>query len=134
MKQLAPLLTLVISLSAFSQPSQGGVNALWNDGLPGLVGLWIYPTSGGCPDLRTKAVPLVLAAKSSQAKQEVSSLSYCFKLPEGNSAMNKCANGAVQLAYEESSNQYSGNYEFEMADGTKVEGTFTAAYCPKQSK
>jgi hypothetical protein len=111
----------------------GTINALWNDsGTKGDIGFWIYPVFGQCPELRTKAKPLVFAPKVRRAEHSVTDLEYCFQLPQRpEMPLVQCKSGTVRMTQDEKSKRYRGKYSFVMTDGSKREGSFYAQYCAK---
>jgi hypothetical protein len=127
------LLAAAMLLPATSLGDDTTINALWNDsGTKGEIGFWIYPVFGQCPDLRTKAKPLVFSPKVRRPEHSVAELRYCFQFPERpEMPLVQCKSGAVKLTQDEKSKRYRGSYAFVMADGTKREGTFYAQYCAK---
>jgi hypothetical protein len=127
------LLTAVMLLPATALGDDEAINALWNDsGTKGEIGFWIYPVSGQCPELRTKAKPLVFSPKVRRAEHSVGDLQYCFQLPERpEMPLVQCTRGTVRMTQDEKSKRYRGNYSFVMADGSKREGSFYAQYCAK---
>jgi hypothetical protein len=120
-------------LPATSLGDDSSINAFWNDsGTKGEIGFWIYPLYGQCPELRTKAKPLVFSPKVRRPEHSVSELRYCFQLPERpEMPLLMCETGAVRLSQDDKSGRYSGEYSFVMADGSKREGSFYAQYCAK---
>ena len=128
-----------VRLSAARRDS-GSVNALWNDSGPdGQQGFWLYSTSGNCPDLRRSDPPLVFGMKSRRSDLapvlDVSEMSHCFLLSSRADIpiVSRCVSGQARLTFQEHTNRYSGIYSFVMSDGTKREGRFEAAYCPKDA-
>ena len=127
------LLAAALLLPATSQSDDATINALWNDsGTKGEIGFWIYPLLGQCPDLRTKAKPLVFSPKARRPQHSVAELQYCFQLPERpEMSLIQCKSGTVNLTQDQKSKRYRGTYAFVMADGSKREGSFHAQYCAK---
>jgi hypothetical protein len=127
------LFAAAMLLPATSLGDDSTINALWNDsGTKGEIGFWIYPLYGQCPDLRTKAKPLVFAPKVRRPEHSVADLQYCFQLPERpEMPLIMYKGGNVRLSQDEKSGRYRGTYSFVMADGSKREGSFYAQYCAK---
>jgi hypothetical protein len=122
---------VVLAIVRHDAVAESPINALWNES-DGKVGLWVYPVSGECPDLREKAKPLVFSVRDARLEYVVADLDYCFLLPERTGMpINRCRRGNLRLLFDSASNRYGGRYSFEMADGTKREGEFNAQYCPK---
>lgn len=136
MRHFSLKITTLLAFATGFAHAQDATNALWNNSGPKeIVGLWVYPLSGGCPDLRTKANPLVFATRTQGSKHDAADLWYCFELPERDSGQpKKCQSGTVRLEFDASVQQYKGEYSFIMSDGSKREGMFVAQYCPKDSK
>jgi len=130
---VSALLAAAMLLPATSLGDDSTINALWNDsGTKGELGFWIYPLHGQCPELRTKAKPLVFAPKVRQPEHAVSDLRYCFQLPERPELpLIMCESGSVRLSQDGKSGRYSGTYSFVMADGSQRAGSFYAQYCAK---
>src|SRR5262245_12836985 len=104
----------------------GATNALWNDsGAKGELGFSIYPTTGGCPDLRTKGTSiLTFSPKTKGDEHAVAGLQFCFLLTEARAFVH-CRSGSVRYARDARDPQrITGNYSFLMADGSKREGSF----------
>jgi hypothetical protein len=133
MRALASLAVAILTSSTAYAQSATSSNALWNDsGTKGDIGFWIYPVSGGCPDLRAKAKPLVFSPKHQQDEHAVSELQYCFQLPErAGGPLNQCRSGKVGFTRDAKTRRYKGAYSFLMVDGSKRQGSFEAQYCPK---
>jgi len=129
----AVLLAAALLLPATTVGDDGTINALWNDsGTKGEIGFWIYPVFGHCPELRTKAKPLVFSPKVQRTEHSIADLQYCFQLPDRSEMpLVQCKSGAVRMTQDEKSKRYRGNYSFVMADGSKREGSFHAQYCAK---
>lgn len=109
-------------------------NALWN-GSEGVIGVWIYPTSGDCPEIRRRAAPFVFAAHSDGGTYLVSQLQYCFQLPEhAGTKIARCKSGKVHFTLDTASQRYSGEYSFILSDGSKRAGEFVAQFCPKEGQ
>jgi hypothetical protein len=133
MMRASVLLAAAMLLPATSLGDDSAINALWNDsGTKGEIGFWIYPLYGQCPELRTKAKPLVFAPKVRGPEHSVAALRYCFQLPERpEMPLILCDSGIVRFSQEEKSGRYRGTYSFVMADGSKRDGSFYAQYCAK---
>jgi hypothetical protein len=127
------LLAAALLLPATGRGDDSTINALWNDsGTKGEIGFWIYPAYGQCPELRTKARPVVFSPKVRRPEHSVAELRYCFQLPERpEMPLLMCQSGFVRLRQDDESGRYRGTYSFAMADGSKREGSFYAQYCPK---
>jgi hypothetical protein len=109
-------------------------NATWN-GTNGLIGFWIYPISGDCPEIRLTAKPFVFAIRSEGGRYDVSQLEYCFQLPEHvGTKIARCKSGTVHFSLDSASQRYSGEYSFILWDGSKRAGEFVAQFCPKESQ
>ena len=126
-------LIAALFLSATSQADDSTINAFWNDsGAKGEIGFWLYPVFGQCPEMRTKAKPLVFSPRVRRNEHSVAELRYCFQLPERpDMPLIMCTSGTVRLSQEDKSKRYRGTYSFAMADGSKREGSFYAQYCAK---
>ena len=120
MKRIA-LLLAAAALPAASLAAD--TNALWNQGRKGGPAFWLYPVTGGCPDLRQQeSPPIVFAAKEQKAEYTVKELDYCFLVPENLEAKPAaCKSGSVKLSKDEKANTYSGTYSFVLANGTNPE-------------
>jgi hypothetical protein len=126
-------LAAALFFPATGQGDDATINALWNDsGAKGEIGFWIYPLFGQCPELRTKAKPLVFSPNVRRHEHSVAELQYCFQLPERpEMPLINCKSGIVRLDQDEKSKRYRGTYSFVMVDGSKREGSFYAQYCAK---
>lgn len=135
MRTIAVLFAIALGAPAHLACALEPTNALWNDsGAKGFVGVWIYPVSGECPELRARAKPLVFAIHALGGTFEVSQLQYCFQLPESyTDKLVSCKSGSVRLELDSPSQRYKGDYSFEMADGSRRNGTFSAQFCAKGS-
>lgn len=108
------------------------VNALWNTHSG--FGVWIYPTEGSCPEIRTRVKSFLVVGpdselKSGESKQlDVSSLQLCSNWAGGR-PHSICESGALKLEYFEAEHEYRGSYDVKLSDGSKMQGVFRAQYC-----
>ncbi len=127
------LLVLIMSLIMFhSVTADNAFNALWNeDSKSGMVGFWLYPDVGACPDLRVKSQPLALGGKIKNGSTLVNDLNYCFQI---NTKKPKehivCKSGYINVTKNQSNNTYSGSYKILLSDGIRKEGDINALFCP----
>lgn len=126
----------VVLIADAEAQAEGEANALWNDsGKMRERGLWVYPTTGSCPEIRRRAPPLVFCLDADPGRPEYRrrDLSCCFAyqrdfpLKMGPS----CRDGVLKVQRVPSSNKLTGTYEFTMEDESVRSGNFVAAYCPK---
>lgn len=112
--------------------ADSAVNTLWNEDLKsGMIGFWLYPDVGGCPDLRKKSPPLVLGGKIKDGSTLVNDLKYCMQLnPKKPKEFIYCVSGYINVSKNESENTYSGFYSILLSNGVRKEGSINALFCP----
>jgi hypothetical protein len=129
--------TSIVAVPTDAEPQKGvETNALWNDsGENKERGVWVYSVRGSCPEIRSRARPLVFGLDASPGKSEYrfSELRYCFAFEKDLPLKvgPRCKDGVVRLQSAPSAKQLAGTYAFTMEDGSDRSGSFVAAYCPK---
>jgi len=111
---------------------QPPINALWNayNGF----GIWIYPESGGCPEIRKRVKSFIVIGPKEKYESEaikhldITDLKLCADFYAG-APLAKCNTSSIELQYDKAENQYRGSYNLVLSDGTERKGAFRAAYC-----
>ena len=130
----------MLALSIAAQPSKIAntpepVNALWNDDAG--FGVWVYPGSGTCPEIRTRQTTFVVFGPKFQPRlpnaqsASASEMAVCMRMNGTTRDMTRCKSGSVQMTYNAATNEYDGYIDLTLSDGSIVRQTIRAQYCTK---
>lgn len=117
----------------YRHPSNSGeVNALWNtyDGF----GIWIYPESGTCDEIRKRVKSFMVVAPNENIKSgkkvhlPIMDVKFCADFFKG-VPNAKCNSGSIDIEFDEATKEYSGYFDVTMSNGLVKRGKFRASYC-----
>ena len=126
------LLLLLLAIASASSASEGVVNALWND--TNGFGIWLYGRPGSCATFDYKNPPYVVFGNGAKKREQFSDGTYSVALPNTCLAVTEadvpvCNSGSITVAYEKSSDQFVGTYDFVLRNGDVWKGAFRAERC-----
>lgn len=123
-----------LGIAAPSVLSDAPVFAMWSNENAVLL-LWIYGEPSTCPETRRTAKSVLTIVPSQRLKDRDWSYAIAEELPIclerlWDSSTTICRTGVFRLQYFETEQEYRGDYQFKMSDGTERSTSFRAKYCP----
>jgi hypothetical protein len=110
------------------------VVAMWSNENAVLL-FWIYGEPSTCPETRRTAKSVLTIVPSQRLKDREWSYAIAAELPiclerlwDGSTTI--CRGGIFRLQYFDAEQEYRGDYQFKMSDGTQRSKSFRAKYCP----
>lgn len=109
------------------------VNALWNDDSG--FGIWIYPDSGSCPEVRKRLTTFTVIGPKFQARSvrvetaTPAEMSVCARMDSKTGSFSKCISGQIKIVFDAPNNEYHGTVDLSLADGSAVRTSIRAQYC-----
>lgn len=115
-------------------PVSTPVNAMWSYDNAVFI-MWIYGESSSCPETRRHTNSVLMIAPGTPPEDKEwkylisAEIQLCLRQTRGKEAAI-CEAGELKYEYFEADEEYRGEYQFELSNGTKEKGAFRAKYCP----